>query len=264
MNKFFVSALSVFLCLAATVHAETAAERLQQATFKIFNTGSTSTGFLIQDPSPHASRTNVILVSANHTFAKAQGKTIVLVCRTHDATGVWHRLDFTVPIRGGTNNAPLWTSHTTQDVAVLRCTLPPQAAFEALPLAALASEKALETHHISVGSPLFFLGYPHRTEANAIGFPLFRNAVVSGYPLTPASAFPTFFISASTFAGDSGAPVAALTDDGAPIIVGLIVTRTQQNDHLKSDEVDLTFKRDMGLGSAVQAVFIRETIDRLK
>lgn len=234
-----------------------------QATFKVFNTGSTSTGFLVRDSAPDAARTNVLLVSAGHTFVKAKGDSILLVCRVKNEACAWQRLDYKILIRNGTND--LWTRHPSQDVAVLRCTLPPQALFEALPQAALADEKTAEARGLTVGSRLFYFGYPFRTEANHAGFPLLREGVVSGYPLFPATVFPMFLISAPTFAGDSGAPVAlADTDDPQPLVIGLVVTRTQQNDKLKSDEWDLTFKRDMDLGSLLHASYIRETIGLLK
>ena len=233
------------------------------ATFKIYNPESTATGFLFRDPSPNSSRTNVLLVTTSHTFAKAQGDHIILVCRAHDSQGAWHRIDHKVVIRSPTN-VPLWTSHSTQDVAVLRCTLPSQAVFEALPLDALADAAALADNGVSIGTPLFFLGYPNRTEANSAAFPLLREGIVSGYPITPIQAYPTFLFSAHTFAGDSGAPVALRTAGNAPpLVIGIVITRIQQNDRLTSPEWDVNFKRDMGLGSILHSTYIRETIDNL-
>ena len=265
MSLFRAIALfAATLLLPTFLHSETTAERLLLATFKVFNADSTATGFLVRDPSPDAARTNVLLVTTRHTFDKAKGDRVLLVCRTRDAQGAWQRIDHKILIRSPTG-APLWTTHSTQDVAVLRCTLPPQAVFEALPLDALADAAALADRKVTLGTPLFFLGYPYRTEANSAGFPLLREGVVSGYPLTPVKTYPTFFFSAHTFAGDSGAPVALHTaDDGPPLIVGIVITRTQQNDRLTSPEWDMTFKRDMGLGSILHAAYIRETIALLK
>ncbi len=260
LTALFLAAALLLPCVSP---AQTAAERLTQATFKIFNTDSTATGFLVRDPAPDAALTNVLLVTAGHTFVKAKGDSVLLVCRVKSEAGAWQRLDYKIPIREGTR--ALWTSHPSQDVAVIRCALPPQAIFEALPLAALADEKTSAARGLSVGSRLFYAGYPHQTEANAAGFPLLRDGVASGYPLFPASLYPLFLFSAATFAGDSGAPVAlADTADPQPLIIGLIVTRTQQNDHLKSPEWDVTFKRDMDLGSLLHAAYIRETIALLK
>jgi len=255
--------LTLGACFTSPLHAETAQEQLMQATFKVFNTSSTATGFLIRDPAPNASPTNVLLVSAAHTFSKAKGDSILLVCRVQNSQGEWRRHDHKVFIRQGTN--ALWTCHPTQDVAVIRCTLPPNACFKALPQESIADEQTAKAIGITVGTPLFFFGYPHRTEANDAAFPLLREGVISGYPLFPMRRYPHFVFSAPTFAGDSGAPVAIARPDGQSLlIIGLVVTRTQQNDKLKADEFELTFKRDMELGSILHASFIRETIGLLK
>lgn len=255
--------LAVALHVSCRSQAETPAEQLTQATFKVFNPGSTATGFLVSDTAPTAGRTNVVLVSANHTFANAKGDHVLLVCRMRDADGAWRRFDHKIVIRQGTN--ALWTCHPSQDVAVIRCALPPTAVFEALPRAALADRASAEARGLTVGSRLFYVGYPHRIEANAAGFPVFREGVVSGYPLFPVERQPRFLFSASTFAGDSGAPVAlSEAAEPAPLIVGMITSRTQQNDKLKSEEWDVTFKRDVDLGSLLHAAFIRETLDLLR
>ena len=263
IRTLLLSLLAAALLLPCLTRAETAAERLMSATFKIFNPDSTATGFLLCDESPDAARTNVILVTAGHALQKAKGDHVLLVCRVKDAQGAWQRLDHKVVIRQGTN--ALWTCHPSQDVAVIRCALPPHARFEALPQTALADEAQAAGAGMTIGSRLFYVGYPHRTEANSAGFPLFREGVVSGYPLFPATLYPMFLFSASTFAGDSGAPV-ALADAGLekPLIVGLVTTRTQQNDKLNSAEWDITFKRDMDLGSILHASFILEALRLLK
>lgn len=255
--------IAAALLLPCLSQAETAAERLMRATFKIFNPQSTATGFLIRDTAPDAAATNVILVTAGHAFQKAKGDHILLVCRVINSQGHWERYDHKILIRTGTN--ALWTCHPSQDVAVIRCALPPHAVFEALPQESLADEAKAAAAGLTVGSGFFFAGYPYQTEANSAGFPLYRQGFVSGYPLFPAERYPAFMVSALTFAGDSGAPVALAGADGTPpLIFGLVIARTQQNDKLKSDEWDITVKRDMGLGSVLHAAYIRETISRLK
>ena len=47
-------------------------------------------------------------------------------------------------------------------------------------------------------------------------------------------------------------------------MIGLVATRTQQNDKLKAEEWELNFKRDMDLGSLLHAAFICETIALLQ
>ena len=251
----------VFLLLLASLHAETAAERLMHATHKIFNSGSTCTGFLVQDSRPDAGLTNVVLVSAKHAFDKAKGDHILLVCRVKDEQGGWQRYDHKVMIRRGTN--ALWTSHATQDVAVLRCTMPAQAHFETLAMNELADGCAV-SNLLSVGSRFLYFGYPHRVEGGKEGFPILREGMVSGYPFFPVEKYPKVLISAPTFSGDSGAPaLLEQADKQALLVIGIVITRTQQTDKLSSAEVELTFKRDMALGAMLHATYIRETLGLL-
>ena len=251
-----------FGCWAVSVSAQTPEENLLHATLKVFNKDSCATGFLLNDMSPTASPTNVILVTANHVLQKASGDSVLLVCRVPDDEGGWRRSDHKVLIRDGTNE--LWTAHPTQDIAVLRCTLPPDAKFFALPRAAVAREEGAQAAGLTVGSRLFYFAFPAQTESNAAAFPLFREALVTAYPLFPVSRYPTLYMTAPTFAGDSGAPVATRQlDTSIPLVVGLVVTRTHKNDHFANDDWAITFKRDLSLGSFVQAEYIQETLDRL-
>lgn len=252
----------VFLLLLTSLHAETAAERLMHATHKIFNSGSTCTGFLVQDSRTGAGSTNVVLVSAKHAFDKAKGDHILLVCRVKDEQGTWQRYDHKVMIRNGTNT--LWTSHATQDVAVLRCTMPPQAHFETVKVSELADATAV-TNQLFVGSRFLYFAYPHRVEGGKEGFPILREGLLSGYPFFPIARYPKILISAPTFSGDSGAPaLLEQADKQALLVIGIVITRTQQTDKLSSAEFELTFKRDMALGSLLHAAYIRETLDLLK
>lgn len=247
--------------MVATIHAETAAERLMHATHKIFNSGSTCTGFLVEDPRAGMGRTNVVLVSAKHAFVKAKGDHILLVCRIKDEQGCWQRYDHKVMIRKGSN--ALWTAHATQDVAVLRCTLPARACFETVKMSELADAAAV-TNQLSVGSRFLYFAYPHRVEGGKEGFPILREGILSGYPFFPVERYPKVLISAPTFSGDSGAPaLLECSDQQALLVIGIVITRTQQTDKLSSAEVELTFKRDMALGSILHATYIRETLGLL-
>jgi len=249
-------------CWALSAAAETPEENLIHATFKIYNKASTGTGFLLRDPSPTATPTNVILITAAHAFKKASDDSVLLVCRTEGAEG-WKRFDHKIMIRNGTNE--LWTAHPTQDVAVIRCTLPPDVKFSALPLTSIAREADAQAAGLTVGSRLFYFGFPFQTEANKAAFPLFREALVTAYPLFPVATYPTLFITSPTFAGDSGAPVALRLQQNTsiPLVVGIVISRTQQNDKFSNDDWTIHFKRDMNLGSFVQAEYIHETLKLL-
>ncbi len=262
--KFFLTiALAAIFTLTGNTAELTPAERLMHATIKIFNEKSTATGFFLQDDAPGATTTNLILVTANHVFTTAKGDHVLLVCRVKDDNGKWQRLDHKLPIRQ--DKKELWTRHHQQDIAVIRCQVPPNAIFEALPRGALADEAHAKRVGLSIGTQLFFCTYPYRTEASAAGFPLLRTAIVSGYPLFPVADYPTVFHTSPACSGDSGAPIAMLSNDEPyPFaIVGLVITRTQQVDHLKTDGWDVTFKRDINLGSFTHAAFVLETLDAL-
>ncbi|MCL1920339.1 MAG: serine protease [Kiritimatiellaeota bacterium] len=253
---------AVFGCLAFSAAAQTPEENLLHATFKVFNKDSCATGFLMSDMSPAATPTNVILITANHVLKKATGDSILLVCRIQDGDGTWKRFDHKVIIRNGTNE--LWAAHPAQDIAVLRCTLPPDAKFFALPRTAIASEASAQAAGLTVGSRLFYFGYPARVEANAAAFPLLREAIVTAYPLFPVARYPTPFMTAPTFAGDSGAPIAMRqSNTSIPLVVGLVVSRTHKNDTFSNDDWTIEFKRDLSLGSFVQAEYIQETLNLL-
>jgi len=248
-------------CWGFSVPAESPEENLIHATFKVFNKASTGTGFLLRDPSPTATPTNVILITAAHAFKKASDDSVSLICRALGEDG-WKRFDHKVMIRNGTNE--LWTAHPTQDVAVIRCTMPPNAKFFALPITAIATEAAAQAADLTVGSRLFYFGFPFQLESNPAAFPLLREAVVTAYPLFPVTTYPTLFITAPTFGGDSGAPVAMRQPNTSiPLVVGLVVSRTHQNDRLSNEDWTIHFKRDMNLGSFVQAEYIHETLKLL-
>jgi len=264
MKRTWLSLLVVG-CWVFSVSAESPEENLIHATFKVFNTASTGTGFLLRDPSPTATPTNVILVTAAHAFKKASGDSVLLVCRIEGEDG-WKRFDHKIMIREIRDNHTndLWTAHATQDVAVIRCTLPPNVRFFALPITAIASEAAAQAAELTVGSRLFYFGYPFQMESNKAAFPLLREAVVTAYPLFPVAAYPTLYITAPTFAGDSGAPVAMRqSNTSIPLVVGLVISRTQHNDKFSNEDWAINFRRDMNLGSFVQAEYIHETLKLL-
>jgi hypothetical protein len=235
---------------------------LMNATFKVFNSASTGTGFLIQDTRADAGVTNVILVTANHALEKAKGDSILVVCRRKNNSGSWERYDHKVIIRN--DEKKLWVSHPTQDIAALRITLPTNVVYQALELKQIATEKDLVSSGITVGTDLFFFSYPGLVEANSAGFPLYRPCVIAGYPLFPVKQFPVYRLSMPAHGGDSGAPVSlAKAVHGKTLIVGLVISRMLNDDKLQSKGESIEFKRDLDIGCMVQSPFIRETIQLL-
>lgn len=235
---------------------------LMNATFKVFNSSSTATGFLIQDTRTGSGTTNVILVTADHALAKAKGDFVLVVCRRKNDAGVWERYDHKVIIRS--DEKKLWVSHPTQDIGALRFTMPTNVIYEALELKQLATEKDLVSARITVGTDLFFFSYPGLVEANNAAFPIYRQCVISGYPLFPIKQFPVYRLSMPAHGGDSGAPVSlAKAVHGKPLIVGLVISRMLNDDKLQTKGESIEFKRDLDIGCMVQSPYIRETIQLL-
>jgi hypothetical protein len=235
---------------------------LMNATFKVFNSDSTATGFIIQDTRAGSGTTNVILVTADHALAKAKGDFVLVVCRRKNSDGIWERFDHKVIIRN--DEKKLWVSHPTQDIAALRFTMPANVVYQALDLSQIAEEKELVASKMTVGTDLFFFSYPGLVEANNAAFPIYRQCVISGYPLFPVKQFPVYRLSMPAHGGDSGAPVSlAKTRNGKPFIVGLVISRMLNDDKLESKGERIEFKRDLDIGCMVQSPFIRETIQLL-
>lgn len=235
---------------------------LMNATFKVFNSASTATGFIIQDTRAGAGTTNVILVTADHALAKAKGDFVLVVCRRKTTAGAWERYDHKVLIRD--DEKKLWVSHPTQDIAALRLTMPTNVVYQALELKQIAEEKDLVRAGITVGTDLFFFSYPGLVEANSAGFPIYRQCVISGYPIFPVKQFPVYRLSMPAHGGDSGAPVSlAKTRNDKPLIVGLVTSRMLNDDKIQAKGESIEFKRDLDIGCMVQSPFIRETIQLL-
>ncbi|MEI7948426.1 MAG: hypothetical protein WCJ02_17125 [bacterium] len=255
--------LAVFMVLVPQlIFANDLLMSLMNATFKVFNSDSTATGFIIQDTRAGSGTTNVILVTADHALAKAKGDFVLVVCRRKNSAGVWERYDHKVIIRN--DEKKLWVSHPTQDIAALRFSMPPNVVYQALDLSQIAEEKELVASKMTVGTDLFFFSYPGLVEANSAAFPLYRPCVIAGYPLFPTKQFPVYRLSMPAHGGDSGAPVSlAKTANGKPLIVGLVTARMLNDDKLETKGEHIEFKRDLDIGCMVQSPFIRETIQLL-
>jgi hypothetical protein len=246
MKSLLHSTCAALVLFVSTAHAAEHAEAMMRATFKLFNKDSTATCFLLRDGG------EVFLVTAAHTFEKASGETSLLVLRDADKDGIWKRRDETVAIRKG--DQALWTKHPQHDLAVLRVTLPlPDDA--TLPLAAVKAEGFPR-----FGDPVMLLTYPARVEANGAGFPLARQAVVASFPAQPMAEHPEFIIDATAWDGDSGGPVFIDAGKGTPQVVGLVISRINHVENIKSERETRKIETPMGLSKALAAPLILETI----
>jgi hypothetical protein len=253
--------------LTGPVRAADFATQMLAATYKLYNKNSTATGFFVTDPIPvRQERKGLVLVTAKHVFAKMTGTNAIVVLRQTQADGTYKRRDFTVAIRTS-DGKPLWTTNTTEDVAVMNVKLPADANVTPLPFEALATEEILKEINLHVTSPLFVLGFPTRMEANGAGFPIARHASVASFPLTPVKPHKFFLADFTTFAGDSGGPVFVPdarrkeeTETSPPLIVGMVLSQFRHDETIKMDYEERTIHHPLELSNILHAQFLRDTI----
>jgi hypothetical protein len=246
MKSLLHSTCAALVLFVSTAHAAEHAEAMMRATFKLFNKDSTATCFLLRDGA------DLFLVTAAHSFEKASGETSILVLREADEDGTWKRQDKTIAIREG--DRALWTKHPQQDLAVMGVVLE-------LPEDATLPVDVLKTDGFPrFGDPVMLLTYPARVEANGAGFPLARQAVVASFPAEAMEKHPEFIIDATAWEGDSGGPVFIDGGKGKPQVVGLVITRINHVENIKSERETRKIETPLGLSKALAAPLILETI----
>jgi V8-like Glu-specific endopeptidase len=215
------------------------------------------TGFLLADPTPDG-KPRTVLVTADHVFEKMPGDQATIGYRVQDADGAWHYAPEKITIRN--HGKPVWTRHTSRDVAAITITAPAAFAKAAIPLNWLAGDDPFRQRGLGPGDVKLALGFPQGLSANSAGFPILRSGHVASYPLGPSSAFPTFLLDFRVFPGNSGGPVyvdgdpARAAVDGtppAPLIAGMLTQEVEVGDE------------NLGIGIVTQAKFIRETVAEL-
>ena len=209
----------------------------------------TATGFLVEASRPDRTP-RVVLVTAAHVVAPAEGGEVRLGWRYESGDGAWRFNPQPAPLETA-DGRPYWIRHPERDVAVLEVSAPPEFARAAIPRAWLGDETAMGEEGIGPGDELMALGFPRGLSANRAGFPILRSGRVASWPLSPVTAFPTFLIDVAMFPGNSGGPVFTLGGSRGwtrPVILGVV---TQQ--------VELNSER-LGIGVVTHAVYVRETI----
>jgi V8-like Glu-specific endopeptidase len=259
LPHFLYPALASLLLSSAPLDAQTPgnAERILHSTFKLFNSESTATCFLVhQGDSPD----NPVIVSAAHVFEKMKGDTAIIVLRNKDGSGKYQRHDHKIQVRD--NKKPLWTRHPKHDIAVFPLGKKP----DGIPCPSLAATLLSDTGKlkkagITICESVFVLGYPERTEANSGGFPVARHATVASFPLTPVNHYPSFMVDFNTFGGDSGGPVFAKGSSGTPpLIIGIAVAQYRYDEKLKMLNEERSVHHPLGLSKIVHSQFIIETL----
>ncbi len=260
MHRFWIAVLFT-LCLASgeRLNAADFATQVMEATFKLYHPDSTATCFVVQRAATDQAPATLYLVTAAHVLEKTKGETATLVLRTAQPDGSYERHDHSIPVRTG--ETPRWVKHATHDVAVLKLADPLPVPVPALPEVVLANAEQLKASGVHLCSPLFVLTYPQRFEANGAGLPIARQGIFASVPTLPITKQPTFFADFNTFAGDSGGPVFVAGEGGQPLLVGIALAQSHQEEKSVGEYEEKLVRRPLGLGTVLHAQFIRETLD---
>jgi hypothetical protein len=243
--------------------------QLMRATVKISHEKSTATGFVLVRADPQdPRRSQFVLVTAAHVFEAIPGDEAVLYFRKKESEGVYHKVPVKAAIRK--DGKPRWARHPSQDVAALVVVPPDAADLPRLTADLLATDRELRKYGVRPGDTLNCLGYPHRVEANEMGFPVLRQGPVASFPLLPTRTNRTFLLSANTFEGDSGGPVYLAAPGRNPagkdrpeevrLILGLVTGQHFLDEEMKMVYGTTKIRHRLGLAIVVHAAFIRETL----
>ncbi|MFV1967226.1 MAG: hypothetical protein ACC628_17495 [Pirellulaceae bacterium] len=206
-------------------------------------------------------------MTAGHVLEKMKGEEGRLILRKKQEDGTFVRHEVKIAIR--TSDAPLWVKHPDVDVAVLPLELPDSSLIQAIPLKFLVSAEAIAEGLCESGDELRILSYPAQVEANGAGFPIVRRGTVASFPMAPVPAHRTFLIDFNTFAGDSGGPVvlpASRAAGGQPdqtLVLGLVIGQHMHEERYHLTYEETVLRHRLGIGIAVHAEFIRQTIELL-
>lgn len=247
-------------------HAESRRIELVRATYRVENSKSTGSGFVVRLDAPDSSAVGKhLLITAAHAFEKMDGEQATVVLRQQNDAGVWSAVPRPIRIRDG--KTPQWRQHPEHDVAAIR--LPGDFPVEAIPVSLLADANDWQADSLEPGGLVRSVGYPHAAQfkPSPVGFPLTRIGCIASYPLTPFARHPTFLVDYNTFEGDSGGPVyAEVANDGRTElkIIGLV-----HGQHFIDERYSMIYqsglvRKRLGLAIIVNSQAILETIDLLQ
>jgi hypothetical protein len=236
-------------------------ERTMSATLRVLVGGQSATAFLVQlDPVEEGGSPRLVLVTAAHAFDSPDRLECKLVLRHRQEDGSYERSEFPVALRR--DGEALWKKHPEHDVAALPIELPEGAEAVPFSLDQIADEQALTEKKVHVGQEVWVPCYPAGLEGNPAGWPVLRNGSIASYPLVPVSWAKLLAVDMTVFGGDSGAPVVAIVND-QPLISGMVIGMHRQTDKSTLPYEEKIMHTPMGVAIAVQAPFIRQTIDLL-
>ena len=254
-----ISAFLVFLSPAWDCRADEPLEDLLSATFRITDGNHSGTCFFVSGNAVESSRPlQVVLVTAAHVFEQMSSEECELILRKESEDKQYSRSVVSIQIRDG--DKPRWTRIRDIDIATLLVDLPEDVSVKPFALEQIVGEAKLKDRTVRVGQETWIACFPAKLEANEAGWPVLRKGSIASYPLTPVTSNKTILVSYNVFGGDSGAPVAVIVDN-RPLIVGVASGMQRQTDKSTLPFEERTMHTPLGLSIAVQAHYLRETIE---
>jgi hypothetical protein len=241
------------------------AYEMMQATFRLTDGRTSGTAWLVSVPSKTAKSSKTLVVSAAHVFRNLNGEEATLILRKKKDDGSYERLEHNLSIRRKTEM--LWTQHSKFDIATIQIVLPDAADVVPIPLKQLAgANPASQT--LTPAQRCLIPTFPAKMEGNRAGWPVLRNATVASFPNGPVNRHPQFILDFNAFGGDSGAPVVLNPEDKdsklSLKVMGMVIGQHRQTDRTITPNEERIVHTSLGLGIAVHAAFIRETIAKVK
>lgn len=218
-----------------------------------------------------------ILITAKHVFEDVVGDSITIYARLKEKD-IYITYPYKIRIRDGNNN--LYTSHPTQDIAVIPIMIPDFLDIQLIPTKFLADDSTLIKNEVSPGLKINCLGYPLVQNSNMADFPILRSGYIASYPIVPTDKYPSFLYDVTVFKGNSGGPVyyayvnelfsqASYLTDGKPIlkesfyILGLISAERISEKKLESYYESYIIDTQLYIAVVIHARYIKETIKLL-
>lgn len=238
---------------------------LLSATFRLYHQESSGTCFLVAPPKEAGwPRNALILVTAAHALQDFKDEECRVVMREKGSGDTLARREVSMKVRSG--DSPLWVQHPEADVAAIKLTLPDGITCQPVSLDRLARAQDFQSGAVSLGADAWVFAFPAKLEANAAGMPVLRHGVVASLPPSPLSTNFTFLVDASTFGGDSGAPL-IIWDRSAssepPLIAGVVTGMQRQTDTASMPFEERTVHHPLRLAIVVHSECVRQTIRRL-
>jgi hypothetical protein len=251
---------------------------IARSTFRIEGSSAKSPGkvslgtcFIVGKPlASDPSRLRYVLVTAAHVLSDIKGQFAILHLRRL-VDGHYERLPIRLRIREG--QRPLWTPHSSADVAIMPLAVPKEADIILVSTNFFPLDEKIDSLEITIGDELNVLGFPFGVEANEAGIPVLRSGKIASFPLTPTLQTGHFLLDFEVFPGNSGGPVLldsnmrrsvrGTTVGGYRLLLGVVARERDVKEQLMGiDETTVRTYR-LGLAEIVHTSFVRELLDSI-